>query len=208
MGKAVKRVEGMKAGIVIVCAVTLILLRWFLPIHEEGYTNSFFFYFLMPLLLIILLFRQSPKRFGFRLGDWKKGLKYAGMFGAAALVLNLAGMLFPSIRETYGNDYTIAAFGIYLLKYGLAIGAEEFFFRGFMLFGLAERFGRDAIFIQMIPFALLHLGKPGVEAFTTIITGLILGYIALKSKAWWPAWLSHLSIGLTIGIYANWGTLF
>ena len=44
----------------------------------------------------------------------------------------------------------------------------EYLWRGFTLFGTAHTFGHWAIFVQMIPFAVLHYTKPGPEAFLSV----------------------------------------
>ena len=39
----------------------------------------------------------------------------------------------------------------------------EFFFRGFILHGTKQRFGFYAIFVMIIPYCMIHFGKPIVE---------------------------------------------
>ena len=48
--------------------------------------------------------------------------------------------------------------------------------------GLSKKFGYYAIFIQMIPFFILHRGKPELETFASIFGGLILGVQAWRSE--------------------------
>ena len=43
---------------------------------------------------------------------------------------------------------------------GLQMFAWEFLFRGFLLFALADLFGPYAMWIQTVPFAMAHFGKP------------------------------------------------
>ena len=52
-----------------------------------------------------------------------------------------------------------------------------------MLFGLEEKFGVNAILFQMLPFVILHNGKPFVETFSAIIGAILLGYIALRTRS-------------------------
>lgn len=74
----------------------------------------------------------------------------------------------------------------------------EFLWRGYMLFGLKEKFGYYSIFIQMIPFFILHKGKPELELFASIFAGLILGIQALRSRSFIYAWILHWLIMLFI----------
>ena len=60
-----------------------------------------------------------------------------------------------------------------------------------MLFGTAHRFGLHAVFVQMVPFALLHLAKPPAEALLSIVGGVILGLLVWRCGAVWPAWPIH-----------------
>jgi membrane protease YdiL (CAAX protease family) len=63
----------------------------------------------------------------------------------------------------------------------------EFFFRGWLLFGFARRFGPDALWLQAVPFALAHIGKPEVETFSTIFGGFAFGWIAYRTRSFvWP----------------------
>jgi membrane protease YdiL (CAAX protease family) len=43
-----------------------------------------------------------------------------------------------------------------------------------MLFGLEKSIGKSAIFVQAIPFVLLHLGKPFLETLACIPGALFL----------------------------------
>ena len=61
-----------------------------------------------------------------------------------------------------------------------------------MLFGLKRDFGEGAILVQMIPFALLHAGKPEVETIGCILTGLYFGYVAYRTNSIWPVFVIHL----------------
>ncbi len=77
----------------------------------------------------------------------------------------------------------------------------EFFFRGFLLFGLAERYGDDAIFLQAVPFAIAHFGKPEVETLSTIFGGAAFGYVARKTDSMLYPFLIHWYIQvLTIAL--------
>jgi len=46
---------------------------------------------------------------------------------------------------------------------GIDLFAWEFFFRGWLLWGLGRKYGTDAIWLQIIPFALMHVWKPEIE---------------------------------------------
>jgi membrane protease YdiL (CAAX protease family) len=86
----------------------------------------------------------------------------------------------------------------YVLLYYLA---WEFFFRGFMLFPLARVFGGvNAILIQIIPSCLIHIGKPVGELTGSIIAGLILGGLALRTGSIWYGWIIHAALGVLVDL--------
>ena len=58
---------------------------------------------------------------------------------------------------------------------------------GFVLFGTARVFGPHAIFIQAVPFALLHVGKPPIELLLSLIGGVVLGLLVWCCRSFWIA---------------------
>jgi membrane protease YdiL (CAAX protease family) len=93
-------------------------------------------------------------------------------------------------------------FFLYTLVFMLYYLAFEFFFRGFMLFGLRERFGDFySLLIQTIPTCLIHIGKPEGEIFASILSGLLFGFIALRTKSIWYVVLLHWGIGVMLNVF-------
>ncbi|MCA9968127.1 MAG: CPBP family intramembrane metalloprotease, partial [Anaerolineales bacterium] len=75
---------------------------------------------------------------------------------------------------------------------GVDLLGWEFVWRGFMLFGMARVFGPGpAIFLQAVPFAYMHLGKPEIETFSTIFGGAAFGFVAWQSGSFVYPWLIH-----------------
>lgn len=88
--------------------------------------------------------------------------------------------------------------GFYLVKWV----AWEFFFRGFMLFGFGKDFFQRSVLISTIPFVLMHFGKPEAEVFGSLVAGLVLCFIAQKSKSIWPGVLLHWLVASTMDFFA------
>jgi uncharacterized protein len=86
--------------------------------------------------------------------------------------------------------------------YWLQFVALEFFFRGFMVHGLAPRLGYAAIFAMVVPYNMLHYGKPMPEALAAIVGGIVLGTLSLKTKSIWLGAALHISIAVTMDICA------
>ena len=89
--------------------------------------------------------------------------------------------------------------------YWLQFCALEFFFRGFLLHGLAPRLGWAAIFAMALPYNMLHYGKPMPEALAAIVGGIVLGTLGPED----PVDLArcrppHLHRRLTMDLFALW----
>ncbi len=163
--------------------------------------------FILPVLYVKWGMKKSLYDFGWGFGDIKYGLKWL-----IAIPLLIAPVLFfaaqmPSIKVEYPLAKSLLFNQTHLFVYELAYVllyyvAWEFFFRGFLLFGLRDRFGDiNAILIQTISSTLVHIGKPESEILGAIVVGILFGYIALKSKSIWYVFLLHVSIGVLTDIF-------
>lgn len=158
---------------------------------------------LIPLACIVLVFRESPKDYGFRMWEKGHGKIYAGLY-LLMLPLLIGVSFLPSFQSKYPFYSQASESWIHFLSYELAYGVQfaalESFFRGFVIFALFRRFGFHAVVIMTIPYCMIHFGKPLPETLGSIIAGLALGYMALKSKSWLPGALLHWSIGFTMDV--------
>ena len=107
-----------------------------------------------------------------------------------------------SFKETYPHVQSARnswnTFLIYESCMFVYMIAWEFIWRGYMLFGLSEKFGGYAIIIQMIPFVILHNGKPALETFGAIAGGIILGFLALRTKSIYYCIITHFGVMFSI----------
>jgi membrane protease YdiL (CAAX protease family) len=162
------------------------------------YWDRFILYLIIPLIIILLFFRENPKEYGFSFGDWKAGLLLTA-FGVLLMapIIYFLGRGDPSMQEYY-KPFTI---GLPWTTFIDLIG-WEFFFRGWILFGYARKFGPEALWLQAVPFAIAHIGKPEVETLSTIFGGFAFGWIAYRTKSFvWP-FLIHWFIATFIIIVA------
>lgn len=164
-----------------------------------------FLMFIVPIILIPLVLKGKPSDYGLRLGDYKFGLKSSLLFVAVMLPFLWIASGNKSFASTYpqGGTYVRENISV-LLYYELFVGfymfAWEFFWRGYMMFGLKRKFGFYAIFIQMIPFFILHRGKPEIETFASIFAGLILGVQAWRSNSFIYCFLVHWSVMIFVDV--------
>jgi len=78
----------------------------------------------------------------------------------------------------------------------------EFFFRGFLLQGLRRALGANAIFVMIVPYCMIHYGKPMPETLGAIGAGLILGTLAMRTKSIWGGVLIHIGVATTMDVLA------
>ena len=71
------------------------------------------------------------------------------------------------------------------------IFAWEFFCRGWLLWGLGRKYGSDAVWLQVIPFALMHVWKPQIEQLSTVLGGAFFGILAWRTGSIVYGWLLH-----------------
>jgi membrane protease YdiL (CAAX protease family) len=86
--------------------------------------------------------------------------------------------------------------------YALQFVSLEFFFRGFMLHGLRRRFGAGAIFVMVVPYCMIHYGKPMAETFGAIVAGIVLGTVAMRTRSIWGGAAIHIAVALTMDLLA------
>lgn len=182
--------------IVVICFATLFMILHSYREIENFWISSFIYFGIFPVLTILIFLRKNPLDFGLRLGNYKLWLPYVLIFLAIAIPILYFTSDMSSVQGYYRSGRNFD-----LLKYALQMGVYmlgwEFLFRGFMLFGLKEKFKEGSIIIQMIPFVLLHFGKPEIETISTIFTGLLWGYICYRGKSFWPAFIMHIVVNIS-----------
>ncbi len=175
-----------------------------LPYQYWG-VASLVFRVLVPLVIILAL-RESPRNWGYRVtGQWRHIRPYVVFYVVMVPILFWVSA-FPSFQAKYPfYDGAVAGgwhFWGFELFYGLQFLGVEAFFRGFLLFGLYPRFGYYAIPVMVVPYVMIHFGKPVPETFAAIVAGSLLGYLALRSRSFlWGAAL-HWSVAITMDLFA------
>jgi membrane protease YdiL (CAAX protease family) len=181
---------GYSNEIVVVCvaASSLVLIRYH-PAGSWWLANALYFG-AIPLFTIAAILRRNPLDFGLRAGEARLGAMHAAIGCAAAAAIVLVASRMAPVGHFYAREDL--ALGPYVVRRIVIIASLEFFFRGFLLFGLKKRFGAAAILVQMMPFAIRHVGKPEAEALGCVLSGLYLGYVSYRTNAVWPAFVIHL----------------
>jgi membrane protease YdiL (CAAX protease family) len=195
------KTRGSSSELVVVCSAVLFLVLGRYYSVGDDWADALVFYAALPVAVILLL-RRNPLDFGLRLGEWRVWAPYVVVTCLVALPI-----LYGASRiDSLNSYYTVSGFdlGHYAPRIIVELAAWEFIFRGYLLFGLRDRFKESSILVQMVPFVLLHLGKPELETISTIPMGLYLGWVAYRSNSFWPAAIIHIFINITFRIFANW----
>lgn len=153
--------------------------------------DRFIYYFVIPMLLIVLLFRDAPRDYGFQMGNWKLGLLITvGAWIAMGLILWFLART-PEMQAYYEKRTPASVAQIVWLN-AVEMFGWEFIWRGLLLFAFARAFGPGpAIFLQAVPFAYMHLGKPELETLSTIFGGAAFGFVAWQTQSFVYPWLIH-----------------
>lgn len=187
--------------IVVIGLATLFLtVAGYHPIGPP-WVSSLIYFAVLPIITITVILRRNPLDFGLRLGNFKVW----GFYVIATLIVALPILYVASRSSLLANYYTLRQFDVvkYSLETTAYLLAWEFLFRGFLLFGLKEKLKESSILVQMVPFVLVHFGKPEIETISTILTGIYFGYVAYRGNSYWPAFIIHLFINIIFLIFVN-----
>jgi uncharacterized protein len=165
-----------------------------------------FNYGLLPWLCIRLVLRQPLREFGLRgVHSRRDLLTYAGMLALVAPFIYWASTTRAFLR-TYPKyadaGDSLGQLLVWEAAYGLQFVMLEFFFRGFLLFGLARYIGSLSVFVMVVPYAMIHLGKPLAECMGSIVAGIALGTIALRTGSIWGGVAVHCAVGWGMDLLA------
>ncbi|MDP2994175.1 MAG: CPBP family intramembrane metalloprotease [Anaerolineales bacterium] len=157
-------------------------------------------YFIIPMFFILVVFRENPKDYGFTFGDWKAGIVITlGAIIFIAPILWLVGRSDASMQNYYKPMVAGLPWSTLLDLFGW-----EFIFRGWLLFGYARKFGPEALWLQAVPFALAHMGKPELETLSTIFGGFAFGWVAWRTKSFvYPLLIHWFVASFTIVVAAG-----
>ncbi len=159
-----------------------------------------FWYTVLPTLVIKLFFRERVRDYGVKLTGWSSGWPLYLVF----VVVMVPLVLIMSTTEHFQRAYPFyrtwtPADGwhkllIWELSYAMQFVALEFFFRGFLVHGLKHRFGIYSLFVMTVPYCMIHFGKPFAECLASIIAGVVLGFMSLKTRSVWLGAALHISV--------------
>jgi hypothetical protein len=185
--------------------------HWFLQTNQsifwaQVYTSVSFtlWLFICPLLISNLISAENKSITGLGIGESRTHFKYYILILLFIIPFMYFVSSFPSFYKFYPL-YQPTSFqdllffeSVYLVQF---IGTE-FFFRGWPLLQLNKIWGKVSIFVMIIPYSLIHIHKPAPEAFASILAGIVLGNLAIKTQSIWPGVLLHTCVALSVDVFS------
>jgi membrane protease YdiL (CAAX protease family) len=177
---------------------------------------SLLFFVVVPVLTIRWGFGERVRDYGIKLegafaDSWVYGVMLAIAWPFIFLFSAQAGFLatYPFLHLEKGESLW-PYFWCWELLYFLQFFGIEFFFRGFLVHGLRQRFGAYAIVVMMVPYCMLHFRKPMPECLASIVGALVLGFMSLRTRSIWMGTAIHITIAGLMDGMALWrqGLLF
>jgi uncharacterized protein len=171
-----------------------------------SFLSSFVLLGLVSLAIVTLIFEEPLASYGLALGDWRFGLTALAVTAPAMVLLSALAARDPAFQAQYplyrGACASASAFLVHAMAYLAYYIGFEIFFRGFVQFGLRERFGDSyAILVQTALSCLVHIGKPSGEIYGAIVGGLAFGFVAFRSRSLLYVILAHWILGVSLDLF-------
>ena len=196
------------AFLLITCALLMLdrnydVLPRFGPLDPRSLRNQGFerlvLFGLVPLGILLAL-REDPRRYGLGRGDVRRAVVLGGLailVTVPAIVLIAA---IPDIRDWYSPSMSTVP--DVLLTNTLDLVSTEFILRGFLMFALVRAIGPFGVVVAVVPFFMIHIGKPDVEALSTLAGGLVFGWLNWRTGSIWASAAYHVAIQTTVIVAA------
>jgi len=163
--------------------------------------------FILPIGLLKWGFGMSMRDMGLGLGDYSFALKITAIYlplvvvGTWVLSDSPAFLAkYPHYSPASSNWTTFLVYEAFFVLYWIG---WEYLWRGFVLFGTKKAFGIMAIFVQAMPFAIMHFDKPFAEAFLSIVGGVALGALVWRSRSFWIAVPIHAAQMVILDLWCS-----
>ena len=177
-------------------------LWFFAQVHAT--TSVWILFILLPVGLHLLAPIGGSNPFGLSLGQVRANIRpYLILIAVMLPILWIATSrpgfynFYPIYRPTGLNDWLVYE-SVYLLQF---VGVE-FFFRGWGLFRMEKMFPGYGVFLMTLPYALIHIHKPFPEAIASIVAGIVLGLLALKTRSIWPGLAVHVAVAFSADLFS------
>lgn len=174
------------------------------PLAYWSFTRSLG-YFVLP-AIALKLWGERVRDYGLRArGFLSHAWIYALFFGIVlvAVVLVAGTSEFANYYPFYKDaSRSWKDFFLWELIYAAQFFTLEFYFRGFMVFSARDAMGSGAVLAMVVPYCMIHFGKPWAECLAAILAGVVLGTLALKTRSIWSGFLIHVTVAVSMDMAA------
>lgn len=169
-------------------------------------TLGFFFlitlscFLLIPILLSKFIYQEKLSYLGIK--NPKNKLQ-AFLLSMMSLIIFVPVMIFIGKQNSLQSYYAMGHHGfnqVFLMQILIAplyYFCEEFFFRGFLLINLWRRVGWHSFWITDLIFIWSHISKPLLEIALSMPAGLMLAFLAVRTRSIYPCIFVHYILGVT-----------
>lgn len=168
-----------------------------------SYVAAFVLLGLIPALVVKFVFRERLADYGVQFGDRLRTLRATAIWVPIFLVSSYFSAGDSSLQAHYPLNpmarVSPGLFAIHAASYFAFYLGWEFHFRGFLQFGLRQGTGAvNAVLIQVLASCLLHLGKPTVETYMSILGGILWGWLAFRTRSLLGGLVQHACLGISL----------
>ncbi len=160
--------------------------------------------YLLPFAVWKLMFRRdSLLDFGLR----PTGFREHAWIYALCVAVMIPLMLIVKRQPDFGSYYPMYKlagrswfdFILWETIYIAQFLALEMFFRGWWI-RATRVFGIGAIWSMVVPYCMIHYGKPYLEACAACVAGVILGSLSMKTRSIYSGFLVHGTVAILMDI--------
>jgi hypothetical protein len=58
------------------------------------------------------------------------------------------------------------------------------------------------VMAMVVPYCMIHFGKPWAECLAAILAGTVLGTLSLKTRSIWSGFLIHVTVAISMDLAA------
>ncbi len=178
-----------------------------LAVNLYSFAASILLYLLVPLAALRLL-GEPLREYGLGPGRWRLGLVLSGVLLAVMVPVVLLAARTPAFDARYplapAASQSLQLFLAYETGYAAYFVAWEHVFRAFLLVGLYRRIGLHSVTVTTLAFVL---AKPELETLGSAFAGLVLGWLALRTRSFWWGALVHAVVAVSMDTAAAWSRL-
>lgn len=141
------------------------------------------------------------------------GLGFKGALKHWWIYVGLYALVMPAVyivskTDSFQRTYpfyehagrSLQDFLLWEATYALQFLSLEFFFRGVLIHATKHRLGVYSILLSVIPYCMIHFGKPMPETLGAILAGIALGFLSLYTRSIWLGVAIHVSVAVSMDI--------